>query len=1468
MRKLLLNHTPLFRKLRQLSLLLTLLLALPQTAWGKRYTTTGNVIDATGNNGGTRFIWETSATETAEWRWVIDCEAGTVTSGISTLTFTLPAGKNITMSFGGSTSSTNSTNKDYTTLRKFTFVGLSNELTVSAALTQESTTYNFTGSNGVFTPSGNTNSIDMNGVLNVTITNNSGNSVTCTINSITVLTGPIISSDGLVWPENAEDPSTGSAISGITKNVSNNVTTLSGNLNVDDSFHFPLKRDFGDQNPVELNKGDNLNYDIAYSSSNTNVAEVSGGDVTIKGYGSTTITATLTENDYYSYAQPTYSYTLTNTQTFESYGITVAGTRVTAENANNIFNDGKVVYTHNDDGTGTLTLNGASLTGKIRISRAEALTIELIGANSIAASDSSAICANFEAGQAPTSAPSLIFKGEGYVTLTPGSSFPPIGGLSVDLTNGMYADGDLTSSTNPVSVAKKYDITVANTQVTTKNKDNVLGHASADVSFTPASSGNNNTNTLTLNGASFNNPIISNLDNLTILIQGDNDLANNQSGASGYISSTNTNAPLTLKGGTGDCKLRLDDNYGNAVISGFASVTFDGVYLSTSRAAKYVPGTGAAIKDLDGDIVQLATITTTHYYPLWVNSIQVYEGIIDDIYRDGQNSDPIRATFDPASNTLTLNGVSIGSSNGIESGLNSLIINLKGNNSINTNTAAHYSPICSMEAVPLTIQKAPDATNCELSLGSASGVPQMVKGFSSVSHTGLNFASKTGSSITDATTKDAVLSSATIYPLWVRGTMVTGINKDHILGASDTSVTFDGTNTLTLNGADISGMIESGLGNLTIHLTGNNKIQQSDSETSLITSSNSGVLTFETDATPGDLSFLNFGNPASVFSGTPWSGFSNVVYGTGLDYDDTNKKVWNISYPLTVAGTTVTSLNKNGVLGDNKVTFDPSSNTITLNGATINGSSGIVYNGTTDFTIALNGSNSIVNTTGNYAIVTNTTTSYSLKFEKATNASTAELALKWATGDKAISASDSILGSGLYWKPIAATQMNITDNPEFVIVGDYAIPDGTPVNGAISGTITYNATDKLLTISSFSQTFAQDAIKTSVSGLKVKLVGESTITCNNGGSAFTATTASASIQFVKNDANSKLVTNTDPLFNFANGAITYDELYYYYDSDNNQYIIKPKNSPTIKFVVRDQENNGSIPASPSDYTYVPDNGIQIPYATSYYAPKPVFSDGYVLTDSTRYVYSMSVDGVVEFELGGTNYYNSDKILYADNGKLNILKSGELTITCSFPGNNENEPCSASYTLKITRNFNNPFANKPAEQIYATYRNFDEDLTLPDGIVAYIVTGVSGNTVTTTAIGYLPQHTAVLLEKTGTTVGTTVTGYTGSEGNLSANLLDYAGADRDATNENYYVLYKNEFVKAVGDIAGKCFLDLSSVSFTRGAYGIGDGSTAIKALQLDAIENETWFDLQGRRIDKPTRPGLYIKNGKKVVVNNK
>ena len=56
-----------------------------------------------------------------------------------------------------------------------------------------------------------------------------------------------------------------------------------------------------------------------------------------------------------------------------------------------------------------------------------------------------------------------------------------------------------------------------------------------------------------------------------------------------------------------------------------------------------------------------------------------------------------------------------------------------------------------------------------------------------------------------------------------------------------------------------------------------------------------------------------------------------------------------------------------------------------------------------------------------------------------------------------------------------------------------------------------------------------------------------------------------------------------------------------------------------------------------------------------------------------------------------------------------------------------------------------------------------------------------------------------------------------------------------------------------------------------SIGIGDGETtgieAVENVQFSIFnfQSDSWYDLQGRRISKPTRKGLYIRNGKKVVM---
>jgi hypothetical protein len=168
------------------------------------------------------------------------------------------------------------------------------------------------------------------------------------------------------------------------------------------------------------------------------------------------------------------------------------------------------------------------------------------------------------------------------------------------------------------------------------------------------------------------------------------------------------------------------------------------------------------------------------------------------------------------------------------------------------------------------------------------------------------------------------------------------------------------------------------------------------------------------------------------------------------------------------------------------------------------------------------------------------------------------------------------------------------------------------------------------------------------------------------------------------------------------------------------------------------------------------------------------------------------------------------------------------------------------------------------QTYATFYDASESFLAPQGIVAYIITGVSGNSVTVKAVSYVKAGTPVLLQKTSTSTETEET----TDGIFATNILKYAEGNLTA-NGGQYVLYKNEFVKATGSItSGKCYLDLTGTSFagTRGfsITGGAEGTTAISDAVADSDHSE-WFDLQGRKIEKPSKKGLYIRDGKKIVV---
>ena len=95
--------------------------------------------------------------------------------------------------------------------------------------------------------------------------------------------------------------------------------------------------------------------------------------------------------------------------------------------------------------------------------------------------------------------------------------------------------------------------------------------------------------------------------------------------------------------------------------------------------------------------------------------------------------------------------------------------------------------------------------------------------------------------------------------------------------------------------------------------------------------------------------------------------------------------------------------------------------------------------------------------------------------------------------------------------------------------------------------------------------------------------------------------------------------------------------------------------------------------------------------------------------------------------------------------------------------------------------------------------------------------------------------------------------------------------------DFYVCNGIEFIKVrgAGTLApNKAYLFVegnstpASIPFRRSIGGEGEGTTGLDASLVNSEEvNSVWYDLNGRKLNgKPAQKGIYIKNGKKVVVH--
>lgn len=562
--------------------------------------------------------------------------------------------------------------------------------------------------------------------------------------------------------------------------------------------------------------------------------------------------------------------------------LSVCGVVVTEQNCHNVLGDNMATVSY-DYTTNTLTLNNATLDPEgtdwavVVGFDLSVLNVRILGTNSVK-------CNAFKFLNCQ---PSLLFTTDpivpGSLTVGPFADasapysliLPEIG----DNASSVFYNNNLklTSSTENITVSGDEPIilNIGDVQVTGQNMADVLGDNT--VSFDAA------TKTLTLNGATIDtpkdggNPIQSNIQNLRVCLIGENTLATANN--AGFLF-TNASSVGTVT------FVHADNGYGRLTVTGGGEIAqgYNVAYDTQESGWTVAEGAVSYLKTYELAIGNTAFTATN----LTIAS--------------GNGS----ATFSPLNNTLSLNNFT--TTDNLTSTLQTLTISLTGINSLGAiSGTVVVGKDMNSEAVvnKLTATSVPDAVTIEEPL------------------TKKTVGGKT------------VISDVVSYNLWVNGLQVDREN----MTAVASGISFDGDHTLTLNNvtATVSEapFIVNGLDKLTIHLLGTNTVTCGQFLTKK-EADNDHQVSFSTSMkTAGELT-VNVSDVSEWFTGHTTPTYLNGL--TALSSEGTMTiKASPEDYHLTIGGVSVTNLNAANVLGDGKVSFDATMNTLTLDGATING---------------------------------------------------------------------------------------------------------------------------------------------------------------------------------------------------------------------------------------------------------------------------------------------------------------------------------------------------------------------------------------------------------------------------------------------------------------------------------------------------------------------------------------------------
>ena len=727
------------------------------------------------------------------------------------------------------------------------------------------------------------------------------------------------------------------------------------------------------------------------------------------------------------------------------------------------------------------------------------------------------------------------------------------------------------------------------------------------------------------------------------------------------------------------------------------------------------------------------------------------------------------------------------------------------------------------------------------------------------------------------------------YNLFIGETQVTDLNADNVLGDSKVVFSVGGNDapvyTLTLNGATLTVPIKVALPNLTIDIQGKNSI--TTEETCLQKIDNAApAVTFKSTSTPvGSLTLKTTGNGGvNTFGEYNIGSFSiseeltlimknsGYVYSNPYYFTDgtTKEAVFAPAYDIIVGEMPVTMGNADDIFGgenDGQVSYDAENNILTLNSAMLYGEGkNIVYSGSVNLTIALNGSNYV----NSIVYEGQKTTKPSLTFKKIEGAlpgTTLRTPSDFRENFSTVNYEDWL-------------GLNIDDSyPNDVF---YDVMSKTPsiygnwngetekwniaVESKFAGTVKYSLTyaDENLAANNKTNVPFEEAFT---------LLGPATIK------------ATITIDDVVSPEETAYYFGIMPNpLTFVYDGVTAPEFSATLYPNVEGVTFTPYSSPGSFATL--SEGDLTINGYGSGFAYAninkPENRTfsvitdSIAFKMEVVPPVPTItlaSGSYSSTHDPIVIQGADIaDSKIMYKWNNGYAYEYEEAIPIQPGTLKAWV--EVVYDTTTGAAVSSDVVTATYALT----YNLTFAGN---NLWATYYS-TEDLAVPEGLTAYIVDEADDKTgvVTVSAISYIPRYEAVLLKRTNTAVSEYIaTAYDDEEEEDDIiNLLEGTYQERSVESilEGYvsdasvYVLYNNEFVKTTsGTIpANRGYLVFGKpANAPKLTIEIGDGATGINDVRSKMAEvGSDFYDLSGRKLSgKPTKSGLYIKNGKKILV---